>query len=99
MLHFIVQEQRQASLGFYVGFLIGLRKVLFPEIITAFEAFLQTGDWSSIEDARCQGREKARRLAERMREIADLIDHDPRDQIQRLFNRDILAPLGLDTPH
>jgi hypothetical protein len=52
MLNYIITQKKEGSLGFYIVFLSGLRKLLFPEIIDAFKMFTDTGDWSTIENAR-----------------------------------------------
>ncbi|MEW6583999.1 MAG: Sfum_1244 family protein [Nitrospirota bacterium] len=59
MLSHIIRNRKAGSLGFYIVFLSGLRKLLFPEIREAFEAFLVTGDWEGIEAARTAGYERA----------------------------------------
>ena len=97
-INFIIREKREASLGFYVGFLDGLRKLLFPEIIDAFQQFLADHDWKLIEQARSRCREKIRRLAEKIEDISLLLDREPHEQLQKRFNEEILVPLGLDTP-
>jgi hypothetical protein len=66
MLRHIIQNQRAGSLGFYIVFLGGYRKLLFPEISTAFRQFLETGEWALIEDARRAGYAKAGDYAEQM---------------------------------
>ena len=48
-LAYIVKGERKGSLGFYIAFLGGMRKVLFPEIVAAFESY--SGDWSVIGGA------------------------------------------------
>lgn len=98
MVSFIIRERRDASLGFFVGFLAGLRRILSPEIITAFDPFLQERDWGLIEQARIAGREKSLGLAEKIRAIADLIDVEDKEQIALRFSTEILAPLGLEPP-
>ena len=49
MLGFIIKEKREASLGFYAGFLDGLRKMLFPELHEAFRQFVLEGDREPLE--------------------------------------------------
>lgn len=75
MINYIIKNQKEGSLGFYLVFLDGYRKLLFPEIVNAFEKFIDTGDWKFIEDARITGYKKAKGLAERLlskkREISD----------------------------
>jgi hypothetical protein len=68
-LAYIVEGERKGSLGFYIAFLGGMRKVLFGEIVTAFESY--DGDWSIIEEARVKGREKAVRYAKQLIQMHD----------------------------
>jgi len=98
MVSFIIREQRDASLGFYVGFLAGLRRELFPEIIQAFDLFLQDRDWGVIEEARNSCWEKNHRLAEKIRDIAGCIGSDDTEKVKARFADEVLVPLGLDAP-
>ncbi len=98
MISFICREKRGASLGFYVGFLAGLRRVLFPEIIEAFGSYLQNGDWAVVERARVLCREKNYVMAEKISNIAESIGRDDGEQIQLRFYDEVLSPLGLDAP-
>ncbi|MBM4129199.1 MAG: hypothetical protein FJ243_03650 [Nitrospira sp.] len=66
MVRFIIDEHKEASLGFYIAFLVGYRRLLFPEIIDACRNFVETGDWGFIEDARRVGYKKAEKYAERL---------------------------------
>jgi len=66
MIKYIVENQKEGSLGFYVASLGGYRRILFPEIVKAFEKFVNSGDWGLIEDAREVGYEKAKRYVERL---------------------------------
>ena len=49
-------------LKFYMVFMDGIRKEIFPEMLTAFQNFMEKGEWSLIEHARMKGYEKARDL-------------------------------------
>lgn len=69
MLRHICKERKKASLAFYVAFIEGLRKTLFPEIIEAFRAFMDTRNWNLIEDATTIGRTTAQKYAEAMMKI------------------------------
>ena len=66
MLRYIMKNQKEGSLGFYVVFIGGLRKIIFPEILDAFQVFVKTGDWGFIEDARKSGYRKAVDYTERL---------------------------------
>lgn len=98
MVSFIIRERRDASLGFYVGFLAGLRRELFPEIVQAFEPFLQSRDWGLIEQARRTCWDKNCRLAETIRQIAAGMGRESEEEIKARFTTQILTPLGLDVP-
>jgi hypothetical protein len=54
-LHHIVKERKTAALAFYVAFLDGLAKEFYPELSTAFQEFMQTNDWCTIEQAVSSG--------------------------------------------
>lgn len=98
MIQFIIREQRDASLGFYVGFLAGLRRMLSPEIVEAFDSFLDNGDWQKIEQARNISRNNNLRLADTIRDIADRIGKEDGEQIKLRFYDEVLTPLGLEVP-
>jgi hypothetical protein len=98
MLQFIIQEKRKSSLAFYVGFLDGLRKTLFPEIINAFDRFLDEGDWRVIQDACDNCRQINTLRAKKIREITGLFDRESKEQVRSKLEQDIISPLGLDLP-
>lgn len=95
-IRYIAGGRRSASLGFFVAFLDGLRREIFPEMREAFSEFLKTKDWELIERARRAGYEKAAGYAELMVSAFERGRRrgDPghaREEIERR----ILAPLGL----
>lgn len=98
LLAYLVREQRDASLGFYLTFLDGLRSKLFPEIIEAWQPFVADRDWRRIEQARRTCWARNSRIAGQIAEIAETIGHDPDERIMGRFNREVLEPLGLATP-
>jgi hypothetical protein len=50
MLNFIISNKKEGSLGFYIVFLGGARKIIFPEILDAFQLFVDSGDWEFIDN-------------------------------------------------
>ena len=66
MIKHIIKEKKEGSLGFYIVFLGGYRKLLFPEIKDAVEDFIKSGDWSIVEDVRIEGYKRTLRCAERL---------------------------------
>jgi hypothetical protein len=69
MLRYIIENRKEGSLGFYMVFLGGLRKLIFPEIVSAFQSFARNGDWSRIDEARVMGYKKAGEYATRLLEL------------------------------
>jgi hypothetical protein len=66
MIKHIIEKKKEGSLGFYIVFLGGYRKLLFPEIKDAVEDFIKLGDWGIIEDVRIEGYKRALRCAEKL---------------------------------
>ncbi len=54
-LRVIADRRDRSGLSFFVAFLDGIRKEIFPEIRDAFQQFVKSGDWSVLEDARITG--------------------------------------------
>jgi hypothetical protein len=66
MIRYVIENDRRASLAFYLSFLGGFRKAVFREIQDAFSGFKETADWSLIESARKRGHLRAESIAERV---------------------------------
>jgi hypothetical protein len=62
-LQHISRERKTASLAFYAAFLDGLAKEFFPELLTSFQEFTQTGDWKAIDQAVASGHKTAKQHA------------------------------------
>jgi hypothetical protein len=62
-LRYIVKERKTASLGFYAAFLDGLARQFFPELLTSFQTFTQTGNWGLIDQAVSSGYKTAKQHA------------------------------------
>ncbi len=95
MLSYIIDERREASLGFYLGFLDGMRKLLFPEIDEAFKGFMADRDWHGIELARDRARAANLRRAEILSEAAMELERRDALKIKCRIEKEILKPLGL----
>ncbi|MEN8142774.1 MAG: hypothetical protein ABFQ82_04155, partial [Thermodesulfobacteriota bacterium] len=95
MLSFIINERRAASLGFYLGFLDGMRKVLFPEIIESFKNFPENKDWSLIEDARSACRVKNLSRAAFLQEAVQSLEWEDIQTVKCRLEQKLLSPLGL----
>lgn len=66
MLKYIIDHGKAGSLGFYLVFLGGMRKHIFPEIVDAFKTFITARDWSIIDKARKEGYNRAGQYAARL---------------------------------
>lgn len=95
-LRFIIRERKASSLAFYVAFLDGLMKELFPEIRPAFNKFVKTKDWKVINDAVDAGYLTARDYAEKMSYIhlRGKQEHNVK-WAEKKMARELLKPLGV----
>jgi|WetSurMetagenome_2_1015567.scaffolds.fasta_scaffold24441_2 hypothetical protein len=66
MLSYIMEKRNAGSLGFYNVFLSGFRKIIFPEMVAAFQKFSETFEWEEIERARLAGYRNAANYADRL---------------------------------
>lgn len=69
-LSLVIKKEDERLLLFYLLFLDGIRKTLFPEMMNSFQIFIDSGDWNLLDEARIQGYERARSI---MEEIAGLV--------------------------
>lgn len=71
MLNYIIKNEKKGSLGFYVSLLTGFRKIIFPDIISAYGDYIKRGNWNVIEEARVKGYKKAGDYVRRLKEMSD----------------------------
>lgn len=65
----IIEDRNELLLSFYLIFLDGIRKELFPVFLDAYRHYRETGDWSVMEQTRQSAHEAAHRLR------IDLLQH------------------------
>ncbi|GBD99054.1 hypothetical protein BMS3Abin07_01086 [bacterium BMS3Abin07] len=58
----ILERKSHALLSFFIIMLDGIRKELFPEMLDAYQRFMESNDWRIIEDARRSGYRRASAL-------------------------------------
>ncbi|GAB4410440.1 MAG: hypothetical protein OHK0032_06180 [Thermodesulfovibrionales bacterium] len=63
-LKYIANKKERYLLNFYMIFLDGIRKEVFPEIMDAYQRFIEGNDWTIIENARIAGYKRAMELRE-----------------------------------
>lgn len=95
MLGWIIKNRRRSSLGFYLTFIDGFRKILVPEIKEATAAFWQTGDWETIDTARQSARNNIRRIANQLAEISTQVGIEEDSKILARVKNDILTRINL----
>ena len=99
ILSHIIVHEKKSSLGFYISFLDGMRKLLCPEINEASKHFWKNGDWSLVESARRECREKNKKVAAKLRDLCSRIeDGQPPEDLKSWADINVLAPLGLYVP-
>jgi len=95
MLGYILGARAESSMAFYAGFLDGMRRLLLPEIIPAFDDFLRQRDWQGLERARLRCREANLQRAAILQAAAESLQTQTPEQVKCRIEREILLPLGL----
>jgi hypothetical protein len=71
MLSHIIENRKSGSLHFYIALLKGYRKNILPDIIPAYDEFIRSGNWDTIEQARKNGYKNAKQIALRLKDMHD----------------------------
>lgn len=89
-LELIIKRKDERLLLFYLLFLDGIRKAFFPEIMNAFQSFLDSGEWNLIRKARDKGYEKAKSIMEEIARLNQEIGASPSaDLVKKLIGEKI----------
>ena len=89
MIKYIIRKNNKGSLGFYISFIGGFRKLIFPEIMNAFQDFTGSEDWDLINETRKNGYIKAERLASRVLEIYGT--PDDKTKLDELIEKELIG--------
>jgi hypothetical protein len=92
LLNYIIMHRKEGSLGFYLVFMSGFRKTLFPEMLEAFRIFMETGDWECIESARQAGYTRGFEIAEEILSLYRMHRKD-KDYFLKLIDQKFLSKL------
>ncbi len=96
-LAYIIRERKKGTLGFYVAFMGGFAKVMFPEIINAFKEFVGSGQWEAVEEAVFSGYSTAKRYAEDISSIfQEGKERDDMKWTASVMEECLLRPLGIE---
>jgi len=99
LLSHIVTMEKKSSLGFYISFLDGMRKLLCPELTEAGKGFWDNGDWSSLQKAKLACRAKSVTIAEKLLDLSQRLDQGASpEKVKDWAGKNVLAPLGLQVP-
>lgn len=99
LLSHIVAREQKSSLGFYISFLDGMRKLLCPELLEAGRLFWDNGDWSLLQRAILSCREKNEAIAGKLQDLSQMLDREgSSEKLLKWAEINILAPAGLQIP-
>jgi len=99
LLKHIRAKEKKSSLGFYITFLDGMRKLLCAELTDAAKRFWNTGDWTLLDKARLECRDKNETIAGKLNNLSHRLDNgDSPEDLRRWAEETILAPLGIQVP-
>ncbi|MET0052212.1 MAG: Sfum_1244 family protein, partial [Candidatus Thiodiazotropha sp.] len=65
----LLESQDAASLHFYIGGLTGMRKVIFPGLLSAYENWHGSNDWQGLAQCISQGARHWSEIAQQMLEL------------------------------
>ena len=92
----IIKKEKETSLGFYVAFLDGLRRELFPEIREAFSRFVKTRDWDVIDSAVSIGYLRAKEHAKALCLLfSEAKQNNDFESVSEEIEKRFLLPLGI----
>jgi len=94
-LQHIIKERKKGSLAFYLSNLKGLRRALFPEMVSAIQDFFKREDWSIIETTRRQGRQDLINRGNHLNQLGTAVQVSGPDSFLKQFEKECLKPLGL----
>jgi hypothetical protein len=95
LLGHIVEKRLKASLGFYISFMRSFTRLVFPEVLKAFDEFRSTNDWSAIEEARQRGYAKAQGHAQALIELHEAGRSRGVDWASEQIITTLIEPLGI----
>jgi hypothetical protein len=99
LLSHIVGLEKKSSLGFYISFLDGMRKLLCPELNKESKQFWDNGDWSLLQNAVMECRQKNEAIAHRLLDLSQRLDQGQSpEKVRSWAEKNVLAPLGLRVP-
>lgn len=92
-LKHIIDQKNKGSLGFYVAFLDGFSRLIFPEIVSEFEGFVLTERWKSIDAARKAAYINATRYVEKLIFLYHTGKDRGHDWLKAVVQKELIEPL------
>lgn len=80
----LLETQNEASLHFYFANLAGMRRELFPEAVLAYQAWVESGNLTSLKDIVQLGRQRWLPLAQQILALHESATHSLTDAIETL---------------
>jgi hypothetical protein len=94
-LSYIIGAQNLPSLAVMLAWRPGLLSTLLPELEPAFQKFLTTTDWGTMEEARQHALDRLRQIAIGLNALLESSEGASSERLQDEIKRRFLAPLGL----
>ncbi len=79
----LLEREDAASIHFYLGGLSGMRRQIFPRLVSAYEVWHESGDWGSLKACICEGEAHWGGVARQLLKYNEL----PTEQAQREIKR------------
>lgn len=99
LLSHIIMKEKKSSLGFYMSFLDGMRKLLCPELNAASKGFWNDGDWSLLQQALKTCRTQNETIAAKFQDLSQRLDNgEPPEEVRCWAEKNMLVPLGIQVP-
>jgi len=92
-LKYIIDQKNKGSLGFYVAFLDGFPKLIFPEIVSEFEEFAATERWERIDAARKAAYVNATCYVEKLISLYHIGKDRGHDWLKAVVEKELIEPL------
>jgi hypothetical protein len=94
-LAYIIRGRLAGSLGLYVAFLDGVRRLLLPGLPAAFEEFRANADWRGLELARRQAHQATLGRAATLLAVFGRLEDKGEDWVKAEVQRQLIEPLGI----
>ncbi|MBI4775859.1 MAG: hypothetical protein HY788_17085 [Deltaproteobacteria bacterium] len=90
---YIVRQKDETALALYAAFIDGFPRVLYPEIVSGFCEFSDSGDWTRIEQDRQRAYDRLRQKAKELVDFYNLIPEKGLEAVGEEIRKTLVDPL------